>query len=551
MPQMRKIARAMKIDQWTPGIKVSWTPAAVQAALVEHQMGHFGQSSKLVEAMWQDDELPTALETSTNFILGADFRLEPQTDARGEPESASEKLAEQLGPYWDKCFPTSEMGKLLTWFRMLGVAVGTLDYYRKNGEWLPKLRVLNPQFLYWDESEIDPQTGLYGVFRYESRSGTVTVTPGDGKWVLLSDGRESWMRCGVRALAQTWLVKQYTVRDWARYNERHGLPIVKAVVPAFAAADDKQNFLEDIKAIGSDTTALLPGFMNEQGAGFDLELLEAMDGSWESFRETIERCDRKFQIYFLGTNTNELIGTAGSRNTSESGRSISMQKAQELLQRVVGDLREQLIIPALRANSTSLDPDMAPWPRWLVEGDEDLEKRAATAKAFGDALISLKTSGYKLSNIEEEGRQYGLELEEREEEPLQMVPGQPPQPGAESPVADTAEKPPNGADDDEELDIHVDTSDFAALAQDGKPVFEQAQDYLDGLADNLASHAETFEALESARLADIINNAKDPEALLAELRDYATVPDPVLGRIYEHAIALGHLSGMVSAETEE
>jgi phage gp29-like protein len=542
--------RRVRIDQWSPGIQRYWTPARVRAALSAHAEGDFCQSAKLVEAMWEDDELPTAQAASINFIVGSEFRLNPASKDK-EPIPESEALTDQLEPYWDDAYPSSEIARLLSWFQMLGVAIGALDWSQNDeGKWIPKLRVLNPQFLRWDDSEIDPQTGLHGVFRYQSRDREHIVTPGDGTWVLLSDGRESWLRASVLALAETWMVKGGAVRDLARYMERHGLPIVKAMVPAFANDPDKKGFFNDVRSVGSDTTVLLPTHMggaDMPDAGFDLELLEATDGSWEVFISALERCDRKYQVHFMGTNTNELIDGAGSRATSESGRNISMQKAQELINRVKSDIRAHLVAPFYDVNGIAYSPALLPHPMWLVEGDEDMGKRAETLESFGRAINAIGM-GYEIKNIDELAAEYGLTLEKKKDiDPNDNGQGGPGKQGQN-------EKTENG-DSRKNLDNLHD----CGLSDSPTPVeevgkrsgFKSGQEYLDRLTDRLTHESEILEQLDAESMAEIVESAETPAQLERMLSFYVNDGDhETLGRLYEKAIILAQMAGRFGVQED-
>ena len=523
-----------RVDQWTPGIRPTWNVAQVKAALYSHQTGSMAESSLLVEAMYADDELPSALEAAVDEIVGSTFSLDAVEDKDGEPDPESERYADALREHWHDCFPEHELANLVRWFIMLGVAVGTLDWERRDNVWLPRLRTLHPQYLYWDEGTPDPQTGRMGVWRYHARDDTHIVTPGDGRWVLLSDGRESWMRSSVRALATTWLVKQYTWRDWARYNERHGLPILLGKIPTFA--EDKDEFLSDLKRLGSETVAILPQMADEDGPSYGLDLLEAKDQSWDTFRATIERCDRKFQVHFQGTNTTELIGTAGSRATSESGRSISSQRAAQRERRLTTDFRDQLVKPWVGYNIKGADMSLAPWPHWAVEGEEDTLRRAESLERFASFLTHIKAAGYEVANIEEEAARYGLTLKEREVE------------SGAGPVDETDSG--GGVDTDDGGDGKGAAEE---LAQDvGKrDGFQAGQAYLDGLVGSLTAEADALESVSAEEMVSIIDAAKDPDDLRQRLLDHIGSDDPyMLAAVFEKAILLASLAGRFAVQED-
>ena len=540
------------IDQWTPGIRPTWSVAQVKSALYEHQTGVFAQSALLAEAMYADDEFPSSLDRAVNTITGAEFSLTPTTNEDGEPDPASEAQAAALAPLWEYSFPDHEVAKVVRWFLLLGVAIGTIDWESRGGTWTPHLRTLHPEFLWWDEGTKDPQTGRVGVFKYTHRNGNSDiVTPGDGKWVLLSDGRESWMRCSIRALATTWLVKQFAWRDWQRYNERHGLPIVKAMVPVMADADDRTSFFNSIRSMNSETTALLPTGIPVDGAGgnpigYDLELLEAKDQAYGAFRDVIERCDRKIQVHFLGTNTNELIGTAGSRATSETGRNITEQVAAEREKRIVTDLRDQLVRPFMAFNVPNSDPALTPWPHYQVEGKEDAQKGAEAGKAFAEMLVTMSAAGYEVKNAAEKAEEFGLIIEEKDDGDMER-PGEPANDSGDDDMGDDGE--PGESDGLAQL-----------AAGDQPPTVENTgkrdgaiagQRHLDGLVDSLTADADTIERLDARRMVEIIDAAETEEELIAALN--AEVDDAShaqMASVYEKAILMAQFAGMFSAQED-
>src|SRR5690606_9302142 len=122
----------------------------------------------------------------------------------------SERIAEQLGPLWWDYFPEGELFDFLHWYLHLGVGVATFDWTRSASRWSPRLRTLPPHFLRFDEHR--------KAWLYNAREGELEVTPGDGRWFLLTRGQRGWMHGLVRRLAIAWVAKQLTIRD--RSEER-------------------------------------------------------------------------------------------------------------------------------------------------------------------------------------------------------------------------------------------------------------------------------------------------------------------------------------------
>lgn len=387
------------ITQWTPGIKPKWTVAEVRSALRLHAEGNFSQSAQLVDAMGEDDILPGLLEKRVDAVLGSDFELR----AVDEPNrQLSQRLADRYCDDWWTWFPEGELGELLRWRVMLGVAVGVLDWVRGSQAWEARLRVLHPQFLRYDQWR--------RKWFYLAQEGDLEVTPGDGQWILLTDSTRGYMHGAVRSLATPWISKQLTIRDWNRYSERHGLPIIKAFAPAIAEESDTLAFWDDLQNLQSEMVAQLPTDLDENGAQFDLELLEAKDQSWESFKELIDRCDRRIMVTLLGSNLSTEITTQGSQAASKSHRGVELAKASADAQKLATDLRKQGLFPIAAFNLASVSIDVMPWPHWDTAPPEDDLGNAQAALAFGQALVQIVKAGYDVENIDEVAERYGLKL---------------------------------------------------------------------------------------------------------------------------------------------
>ncbi len=515
----RSVVRGPAVQGWTPGIGTCWKPARVRSALQWHRQGSLKEPAQLADAMLSDDEYQGALSRAVDIITGAPFQLEPV-----EGDAQSERLAELLSPSWYRAVPEAHLSSLIASYLSLGVAVATLDWDTSARPWVPVVRALSPQYLSWGPEDIDPTTGLYGAWSYETRDGSQVVTPGDGRWLLLCDGPHMWTRCAVQALAVSWLGKQLSWRDWLRYNERHGLPLLKAMAPAFAEEGDKTAFLEGVSSLGSETTVLLPTHLDENGAAYDLELLEAKDQAFESFQRTIERVDRKFQVYFAGSNAgSELVGTAGSRAASEESGRVSRELAASRARRVGTMLREQLVRPWAAMNAASVDDESLPWPVWQVEPGETAEARAVAIGALGEAIGKWSAAGYEVSNAEALAAEVGLEIEEKEIPP-DLAPGA-------APVPPDTEQPGEPEEPEEE-----------ELAKGTHP-----QTLLDHYVVSLEAQAQGSINAELQHISDLAKLSATPEALReAIVRDYAgAVPQPELALILEQAMIAATLLGRI------
>jgi phage gp29-like protein len=85
------------------------------------------------------------------------------------------------------------------------------------------------------------------------------------------------------------MLRQFAFRDWARYSERHGMPIIKAHVPMVGAEADKASFTGALQSMGNEAVVRLP--MGIDGQDYDIELLEATANTWQGFQALITKCD--------------------------------------------------------------------------------------------------------------------------------------------------------------------------------------------------------------------------------------------------------------------
>jgi hypothetical protein len=403
----RDLARS--VTQWTPGIRPTWTISDVRNALRQHADGDFSLSAQLVDTMGEDDVLPGLFDKRADAVLGSDFELQP---VESPNRQLSQRIADRFGPLWWDTFPESECSEFLGWYHRLGAAIGTLDWDRGGSVWTARLRTLHPQFLRRDH--------FRGKWIYSAHEGELEVTPGDGRFLLLVDGNRGWMNAAVRALAITWISKQLGLRDWNRYNERHGLPIIKAFAPAIADDPDQEAFWNDVKTLGSETVAQLVTDLGDKGAKFDLDLLEAKDGSWQTFQALLERADRRFMVHVLGSNLSTEVSGSGSLAATKVHRGVEQSKANADAQKLSTELRRQGLFPMVAANLQA-PIEVIPWPKWDTAPPEDDEGNAKAAKTFGEALVQFSKAGYEVENLDEVAERYGVKLKGK-------APPEPPKP---------------------------------------------------------------------------------------------------------------------------
>lgn len=370
-------------------------------------MGLLSGTSQLLDTMGEDDEIPGAIKERVNATVRAPFHWEY------EDESAVKFIEE----YWCKMVNKGELFDFVRNFLIEGVGVAVLDWRHEASAWLPCFRNLPTEFLWHDDSN--------NQWKYTAREGEFVVEPGNGTWVLLTSGQRGWLYGYIRALALLWVAKQFVFRDWNRYNERHGLPIIKAKMPVSTGAPEKAQFIQEVQELNSEGVIGLPQGVDGPDVSFDLELLEPKDQSWESFQAALERFDRKVNVMLLGGNLGrEVANTGSNRAAAETHDGKTVKLALPDSEALGQCFKEQVVWPFFFFNKPGVTD--VPLPVWDVEPPEDIKERAAAQETFGKALEALGRAGWDVVNIKELAEQFGLELKPKPKpDPVETTPGAP------------------------------------------------------------------------------------------------------------------------------
>ena len=359
-------------------VGTSWSVATIQSALDAHDMGQFSQSSMLCEAMTRDDRFAATLNTRVLGLLGCSLTFDPSDDGH---KSTGRVVARDAEVLRETVFGTESVAQLLRWAVMMGFGLAELVWNTGDGDeaWTLTLKPWHPQYVYY---KLD--TRSYGVY---TQDGPVDITPGDGKWFLYapSGTYRAWMQGAVRSCALPWIGRQYAFRDWQRYCEVHGLPLRKITVPADSNDPEKDQLFQSIIAMASETTVMLPQDP-KTGAGWDLNYLEAGDGSWQTFNAMREECSTSMAISILGQNlTTEVQG--GSYAAAKAHGNVRQDYLEADAMTLASAFRRQVLRPWAEFNYG--DPGLAPHPRWDVAPPEDAKSRADMLVQVGAAIKAL------------------------------------------------------------------------------------------------------------------------------------------------------------------
>lgn len=395
-----KRARATVIYREVPNVvtQTGWDIAAVRQALLDLVVGLFDRPSQLLDAIASDSRVQSAMRSRSGGLLGRPVRF-------AIPEKyADDKDAKKCLRAWERHWPQMHaepaLLDMLETGHGLGFSYSQLLWDTERPIWKPYLLPFNARYSYY----FWPTRSHVAI----TLDGQVPITPGDGHWVLHAPygSYRGWMRGALRALAQWWLARNYALRDWARYSERHGFPILLADTPFGADAQDITTYRAALSQLGQENVLQLPSGPDQQKYGkYDLRYLEARDRAWAAFQELISQCNDEITLALLGQNL-----TSQVKEGSLAAARVHADVRQAILEADARALAKTLYVQVLRpfAALNFGNPDLAPVVSWDVRPQEDLKEKAGTFQSFAGALTQLRNAGFTLKDPERFARRFGL-----------------------------------------------------------------------------------------------------------------------------------------------
>lgn len=375
-PRDEAVAVAVVRDIPVSIVELDWAVADVRNALENHAIGLFQSSAMLSDAIVGDARVQAALGSRVGALFGLPQRFLPSpADTSGEVLAAWQGAFEQAteGP-----LTGNALVEVKRWAHLAGIGVAEIQWDTSVTPWQPYLKPWHLQHFYYDW----PRRTLVAV----TMDGPVDVTPGDGRWFVHAPHGilRGWMQGSVRALALPWLLRQLAFRDWARYSERHGMPLLKAKMPAMSRTEDKDRYVSSLSTLGTEAVVSLP--QNMDGTGFDLELIEAASQSWEGFDRLIVRCDSAITLCLQWQNLTTEVkeGSFAAARVHADVKQSAVEFDEDTLAR---DIEWQIARPYASWNFGNAA--LAPRTRWDCEPLEDRKLELEVLEAFGRTCQAL------------------------------------------------------------------------------------------------------------------------------------------------------------------
>jgi hypothetical protein len=445
--------RARVIHREIPNVSVQlgWTVNDVRSALQDLTVGLFDKPAQLQDAIASDSRVQSAMRSRSGGLLGKPIRFRLPEKYRDDPDAA--KCLKAWEAHWPQMAAEPALLDALETSSSLGVWSAQILWDTSKRLWKPYLQAFGSRYTYYQWVD--------RCHMAVTLDGQVPITPGDGHWVLHAPYGQyrGWMRGSIRALAQWWLARNYALRDWARYSERHGYPLLIADTPFGADPDDISAYQSQLASLGQESVLQVPGSVDLAKYGkYDLRYLEAADSNWATFKALIDQCNDEITLALLGQNLTTQVkegSFAAARVHADVRQAILEADARALAKTI----HVQIARPFAAINFG--DARMAPLVSWDVSPPEDQKTKAQTFQSFASALSQLRTAGFALVNPEKFANRFGLAGLKLQEVPPVQIEAQLARATGEISTPANPMPEPSPPDDDDDDDDQDDDADDA------------------------------------------------------------------------------------------
>lgn len=391
-------------------VATSWGVADVRAAYGDLVIGLFDRPAQLVDSVTGDSRVLAGMSSRVGGLLGRP--VEFQVPRRYRDSDTAKECSRAFEDAWPTMAAEPILSELQKWGVMLGFGPAQVLWDTGGRYAIPHPRPWHPRYCYYH--------WIYRCYVAITQDGQVPITPGDGHWILHAPHGQyrGWMNGAVRAIAPWWLARNYALRDWARYSERHGMPIIKAETPAAADPAMVAQFRSAVAQLGQETAIQLPKGVDGVNS-YDVKLLEASDTAWEGFAQLIAACDREITLALLAQNL-----TTEVKEGSFAAARVHADVRQALVEADARALADTIYMQLARpfAAMNFGDPDLAPRVRWDVTPFEDSKTKTETLMLFAQAIYALRNSGLEVEDVGRLAREFGVNLGDvKKVDPLQMA----------------------------------------------------------------------------------------------------------------------------------
>ena len=343
-PEIRQVAVAALRDRYSTYPSSGLTPEKLAGIFKLADQGDVSAQAELFEEIERDPHIGSVLGTRKNAVLGLDLTITPAS------ESAEDK---------DICeFVNAEIDKLNAFDEILldmldaigkGYSLTEIDWKVEDGKariarlrWIHPKRTtfvklvadqwaaddLTPRLLTENDEiegeEIPPFKSIY--HRYKARSGYDT-------------------QAGVlRVVAWMYLFKNYSIKDWAVFNEVFGMPMRLGKYSPAATEGDREALLQAVRSLGSDAAGII-------SQSTEIEFVHALKaGGAAPYDIFLNWCDRQCSKAILGQTLTTEVDGQGSYAASQTHDGVRGDLLEADSRSAARTLRDQLVRPLVGFN---------------------------------------------------------------------------------------------------------------------------------------------------------------------------------------------------------
>lgn len=351
-------------------------------------------AARFADAIMRDDRIQATIDTRIGALLSAPLEVKGATTKLKHRKLADRLQGsdEQRGIFWEM-FPRHVLTELLFWGRMVGFGLAEKVWDTSDPtNFKMTTRVWHPQHVRFDWER--------DVYQVRIKGGAMIDLPNteknprsDSKWILYTPYgfRTPWRRALLRPLAMLYLARQWTMRDWSRYSEKHGLPLDVAHIPENAPPHEKSAVMQAIANRNAESAIFFPTG-GPDAPKFSLEVVEASGTAYQGFAMQLSKLEADIAITVLGQNlTTEVKG--GSFAAAEVHEAVALLKLFE-----DAGIAEVLVDQGIShwVEAITGDPADTPTVRFVVEEPEDELKEAQTFETLGSAVQELELAGMRV-----------------------------------------------------------------------------------------------------------------------------------------------------------
>lgn len=392
----------------------NWSIDKIREVLTEHECGTFYRSARMAQWMRRDERYRTCAMVRAMSVLGLPFVVAPPVD---NPRLKEKQAAKRINAVAREIMPEKVAHEILGDILDLGFCLCQLHWTDKGPgsdvRWVPRLVRWDPQFVQYDAF-----ARVWKIQTYDA--GQLSITPGDGQWVLFSDrDTNPWLSGAVLGLADKVLLRSNSWIDWGNISDGAGQTFLKLYIPAWALKDEQDtetgtpsktefltagtalmgnrvlsnegpitSFVSQVDMLQNHGYRALGCELGSQGLtnGFDAKYESADASGFIAPKELQERANIAITTRILGQTTSVEVkqGAPTAPTDQASVRQDIIEADAEFL---ATDLRGQVLSWVALYNFG--DVELAPWAFYDPTPPEDAGAMAATAKTTGDSIATL------------------------------------------------------------------------------------------------------------------------------------------------------------------